>query len=191
MRKVLVVAGVTGVGKSAFGVKLAQRFNGEIISGDSVAVYKELSIGSAKIKTEEMDGIDHHGIDIVTLNDKFNVRDFQKYGRIKIDEIAERGKLPIIVGGTGLYIRALLYDYEFQNEQEIDNAWMNSMTNEELHNELLKVDPKQSEIIHHNNRKRVIRALSIAIANQKGGVGKTADLYEPVRDCRSRSDAFL
>lgn len=167
MKKVLVVAGVTGVGKSAFGVKLAQRFNGEIISGDSVAVYKELSIGSAKIKTEEMDGINHHGIDIVTLDDKFSVRDFQKYGRIKIDEITERGKLPIIVGGTGLYIRALLYDYEFQDEQEVDNTWMDTMSNEELHLELCKVDPEQSEMIHQNNRKRVIRALSIAIANQK------------------------
>ena len=78
MNKVLVVAGVTGVGKSAFGVKLARRFNGEIISGDSVAVYKELTIGSAKIKPDEMEGVVHHGIDIMTLNDTFNVRDFQE-----------------------------------------------------------------------------------------------------------------
>lgn len=167
MNKVLVVAGVTGVGKSAFGVKLAKRFNGEIISGDSVAVYKELSIGSAKIKPDEMEGILHHGIDILTLNETFNVRDFQKYGRSKIDEIIGRGKLPIIVGGTGLYIRALLYDYVFQDEQEIDLSWMGAMSNEELHFELSKIDPMQAEIIHQNNRKRVIRALTIATSNQK------------------------
>lgn len=167
MNKVLVVAGVTGVGKSAFGVKLARRFNGEIISGDSVAVYKELTIGSAKIKPDEMEGVVHHGIDIMTLNDTFNVRDFQEYGRSKIDEIIVRGKLPIIVGGTGLYIRALLYDYVFQDEMEIDLTWMDVMSNEELHIELSKTDPVQAEIIHQNNRKRVIRALTIATSNQK------------------------
>lgn len=167
MNKVLVVAGVTGVGKSAFGVKLAKLFNGEIISGDSVAVYKELTIGSAKIQPDEMDGIIHHGVDILSLQDRYNVRDFQKYGRRKIDEIIERGKLPIIVGGTGLYIRALLYDYEFQDEQEIDLTWMDEMSNKELHIELNKVDPEQAEIIHQNNRKRVIRALSIAKSNHQ------------------------
>ena len=167
MNKVLVVAGITGVGKSAFGVKLAKLFNGEIISGDSVAVYKELSIGSAKIKPEEMEGVIHHGIDILTLNETFNVRDFQKYGRSKIDEIISRGKLPIIVGGTGLYIRALLYDYVFQEEQNIDDSWMDALSNEELHIELSKKDPIQAEIIHQNNRKRVIRALNIAMSNQK------------------------
>ncbi len=167
MNKVLVVAGVTGVGKSAFGVKLAKLFNGEIISGDSVAVYKELTIGSAKIKPYEMNGIVHHGIDILTLNDTFNVRDFQKYGRSKIDEIIERGKLPIIVGGTGLYIRALLYDYVFLDEEDIDLTWMDGMSNEELHQHLYEVDPDQADLIHKNNRKRVIRALSIAKLNQK------------------------
>lgn len=167
MKKVLVVAGVTGVGKSAFGVKLAKLFNGEIISGDSVAIYKELTIGSAKISPEEMDNVEHHGIDLLTLKDKFNVRDFQKYGRDKIDEIIERGKLPMIVGGTGLYIRALLYDYEFQEEQEVDLDWMETLSNDELHHELSIVDPQQAALIHKNNRKRVIRALSITKSSEK------------------------
>jgi tRNA dimethylallyltransferase len=167
MNKVLVVAGVTGVGKSTFGVKLAKLFNGEIISGDSVAVYEELTIGSAKILPVEMDGIIHHGIDLFTLKDTFNVRDFQIYAREKIDEIIERGKLPIIVGGTGLYIRALLYDYVFQEEQENNLDWMETLSNEELHVELSTVDPKQAELIHKNNRKRVIRALSIAKLHDK------------------------
>lgn len=167
MKKVLVVAGVTGVGKSAFGVKLAKLFNGEIISGDSVAVYQELTIGSAKIHAEEMDNINHHGINLLTLKDKFNVRDFQKYGREKIDEIIARGKFPLIVGGTGLYIRALLYDYEFQDEQEVDLDWMEALSNDELHHELSIVDSHQAALIHKNNRKRVIRALSIAKSSHK------------------------
>jgi tRNA dimethylallyltransferase len=167
MIKVLVVGGVTGSGKSTLGVKLAKLFNGEIISGDSVAVYKELTIGSAKILPKDMDGIDHHGIDILSLQETFNVRDFQLYARKKIDEIVARGKLPIIVGGTGLYIRALLYDYVFLDEVETDMRWADSLTNEALHDELSKVDKQQAQQIHANNRKRVLRALSIAMVNQK------------------------
>jgi len=167
MSKILVVAGVTGVGKSGFGVKLAKLFNGEIISGDSVALYKELTIGSAKISQEEMDGIIHHGIDILTLKETFSVRDFQIYARKKIDEIIARGKLPIIVGGTGLYIRALLYDYVFTDEETDDMRWADFWSNEKLHEQLSKVDPQQALLIHANNRKRVLRALSIARLNQK------------------------
>lgn len=167
MIKVLVVGGVTGTGKSALGVKLAKLFNGEIISGDSVAVYKELTIGSAKILPIDMDGVVHHGIDILSLEETFNVRDFQSYGRKKIEEIVSRGKLPIIVGGTGLYIRALLYDYVFLDEVDTDMRWADSLSNAELHDELSKVDAQQAQLIHANNRKRVLRALSIASANQK------------------------
>jgi tRNA dimethylallyltransferase len=167
MIKVLVIAGVTGVGKSEFGVKLAKLFNGEIISGDSVALYKELTVGSAKISQDKMDGIIHHGIDILTLKKTFSVRDYQIYGRQKINEIVGRGKLPIIVGGTGLYIRALLYDYVFSDEEEVDMRWADFWSNENLHAELSKVDPQQALLIHANNRKRVLRALSIARLNQK------------------------
>jgi tRNA dimethylallyltransferase len=167
MIKVLVIAGVTGVGKSEFGVKLAKLFNGEIISGDSVALYKELTVGSAKISQDKMDGIIHHGIDILTLKETFSVRDYQIYGRQKINDIVARGKLPIIVGGTGLYIRALLYDYVFSDEEEVDMRWADFWSNENLHAELSKVDPQQALLIHANNRKRVLRALSIARLNQK------------------------
>ncbi|PKM63823.1 MAG: tRNA (adenosine(37)-N6)-dimethylallyltransferase MiaA, partial [Firmicutes bacterium HGW-Firmicutes-20] len=131
MIKVLVVGGVTGTGKSALGVKLAKLFNGEIISGDSVAVYKELTIGSAKILPKDMEGVVHHGIDLLSLEETFNVRDFQMYGRKKIEEIVSKGKLPIIVGGTGLYIRALLYDYVFMDEVDIDMRWADSLSNTE------------------------------------------------------------
>lgn len=167
MKKVLVIAGVTGVGKSNLGIELAKRYNGEIISGDSVAVYKELTIGSAKMRDHEMEGIVHHGIDLLALNQTFNVRDFQSYARGKIDEITEKGKLPIVVGGSGLYIRALLYDYVFVDEQPADMSWAESLSNEEIHELLRKKDPQQAEIIHTNNRKRLLRALSIFHSTQQ------------------------
>lgn len=167
MKKVLVIAGVTGVGKSKLGVTMAKLFNGEIISGDSVAVYTELTVGSAKISRDEMEGIPHYGIDILTLDNEYNVRDFQEYARQKIDEIVSRGKLPIIVGGSGLYIRALLYDYIFHSEKTLDMSWTETLTNSKLHEQLKVADPIQAEMIHENNRKRVIRALSIIRSTQQ------------------------
>jgi tRNA dimethylallyltransferase len=167
VKKVLVIAGVTGVGKSKLGVTMAKLFNGEIISGDSVAVYKELTVGSAKISKDEMEGIAHYGMNVLTLEKEYNVRDFQEYARQKIDEIVSRGKLPIVVGGSGLYIRALLYDYVFHSEKTLDMSWTETLTNAELHEQLKAADPIQAEIIHENNRKRVIRALSIIRSTQQ------------------------
>ena len=111
--KVISVVGPTAVGKSDVAVKLAKLFNGEIINGDSVQVYKELDIGSAKITEEEMDGVKHHLLDYVNIGEEYSVKQFQEDARNKIEEISERGKLPVICGGTGLYIKALLYDYDF------------------------------------------------------------------------------
>lgn len=161
MIKVLVIAGVTASGKSRLGVELAKQFNGEIISADSVAVYRELDIGSAKPSLIEQDGVVHHMIDVLDLDESFNVARFQKEARDLIDAIHQRNKLPIIVGGTGLYINALLYDYRFDEEEDLIEPMEGS--NQELHDQLSLLHPDIARTIHPNNRKRVIRAL------QRGG----------------------
>lgn len=166
MQKVLAIVGPTAVGKSAIGIEIAKRLNGEIISGDSVQIYRGFNIGSAKIKEEEMDGIVHHLIDIKDPKDRYSVKEFQKLARLKIEEIINRGKLPIIVGGTGLYIKACLYDYVFQDEEEEDNPF-DDLSNEELYNRLLEVDPKCLEKIHVNNRKRLVRAYNVVLKHGK------------------------
>lgn len=160
MIKVLVIAGVTGAGKSRLGVALAHRLNGEIISADSVAVYHELNVGSAKPTINEQEGVPHHLINVTNINTPYNVARFQKEGRACIEEIHSRGKLPIVVGGTGLYINALLRDYQFEEERtlgEVDER----LSNEELYNQLQEVDPESAQTIHINNRQRMIRALQI------------------------------
>ncbi|QIK69099.1 tRNA (adenosine(37)-N6)-dimethylallyltransferase MiaA [Erysipelothrix sp. HDW6C] len=160
MIKVLVIAGVTGAGKSRLGVALAHRLNGEIISADSVAVYHELNVGSAKPTINEQEGVPHHLINVTNINTPYNVARFQKEGRACIEEIHSRGKLPIIVGGTGLYINALLRDYQFEEERtlsEVDER----LSNEELYRQLQEVDPESAQTIHINNRQRMIRALQI------------------------------
>ena len=117
MKKVLVIAGPTASGKSGFAVECAKRFNGEIISGDSIQIYRGLDIGSAKIREDEKQGIVHHLIDIKDAGESYSVKEFQALGRELIDDISERGKLPIVAGGTGLYIKALLYDYTFDESE--------------------------------------------------------------------------
>lgn len=160
MHKVLVISGPTASGKSALAVELAQKYNGEIISGDSVSIYKELNIGSAKIKEEEKKGVKHHLIDILSYKDNYSVYDFQKNGRIAIDEITKAGKLPIVVGGTGLYIKALLYDYEFPMESESKDDYQN-LNNETLYRLIKDKDEEAVLKLHVNNRKRLIRTLRL------------------------------
>lgn len=161
MYKVLVIVGPTAIGKSSLAIELAKAFNGEIINGDSVSVYKELNIGSAKTLPEEQQGIPHHLIDYIDVEDNYDVSKFQFDARKAIEEISKKGKLPIVVGGTGLYIKALLEDYDFSQENKKENNY-DQYTNEQLHAMLENVDKKSSEAIHPNNRKRVIRALEIA-----------------------------
>ena len=161
MYKVINVVGPTAVGKSDVAIKLAQQFNGEVINGDSVQVYRELNIGSAKIKKEEMRGIPHHLLDYVNVGEEYSVRHFQKDAREKIAEISEKGKMPVVCGGTGLYIKAMLYDYDFV-EMETSHEEYEDMTTEELYERLLKIDPKSTEKIHPNNRRRIVRALQLA-----------------------------
>ena len=166
-QKLLVIIGPTAVGKTKLSIELAKLYNGEIISGDSMQIYRGMDIGTAKIKVEEMEGIPHHLIDIKEPDESFSVAEFQQLVRAKISEITSKGKLPIIVGGTGLYIQAVIFDYQF-SEAPADEVFRlqleeraKEIGNEALHEELTKVDPDSASQIHPNNIRRVIRALEI------------------------------
>lgn len=168
MEKVLVIVGPTAVGKTALSVELAKKFNGEIISGDSLQIYKKLDIGTAKISTSEMSGIPHHLIDVIEPTDNYSVADFQKAGRQLITEITERGHLPIIAGGTGLYIQSLLYDYQLGAKEEVASdvrkkyeELAGKIGKKQLWEYLKEKDPLAAEKIHWNNQRKVIRALEV------------------------------
>lgn len=164
MKKVIAIVGPTAVGKTKLSVELAKKLDGEIINADSTQIFKGLDIATAKVTEAEKEGIVHHLIDIKNITDDYTVYDYQKDARNCIDDILERGKTPILVGGTGLYIKACLYDYKFDEENKNTNEYL-SFTNEELYEMLLKVDPKTE--IHKNNRKRVIRAINYYNENNK------------------------
>ncbi len=163
-KPLIVIAGPTASGKSSLSVELAKKINGEIISADSMQVYKGMDIGTAKITKQEMDGIIHHLIDVLEPDEPFNVNIFQKLAREAIEEIYSKGKIPIIAGGTGFYIQAVAYDIDFQ-ETSKDTEYRDYLTklaeeNSTLLFEMLnKLDPQSAEIIHINNTKRIIRAL--------------------------------
>ena len=156
MEKVIVIVGPTAVGKTALSIAIAKQLNGEIINADSTQVYKYMNIATAKATHEEQEGIPHHLLDIKELEEDYSVYDFQKDVRKKIQEIHQRGKMPILVGGTGFYIKAALYDYQFDHEEVKENY--EDYTTEELYQQLLQKDP-QTEI-HPHNRKRIERALT-------------------------------
>ena len=153
---VIVVVGPTAVGKTLMGIELSKRFNGEVINADSTQVYRDLDIATAKVTTSEMEGVVHHLIDIKNIDEDYTVFDFQSDCRSCIDDILSRGKTPIIVGGTGLYIKAALYDYKFDFESSSFDY--SDYSDDELYERLLSIDP--DTYIHKNNRKRVERALS-------------------------------
>lgn len=166
---VVVIVGPTAVGKTKTGIELAKAFDGEIVSGDSVQVYRGMDIGSAKVTKEEAEGIPHHLIDICDPDDAMSVAMFQTLARAAIDDIYARGKLPIIVGGTGLYIRSILYDYEFV-ERPVDEALRAELERfaevegrEALHQRLVQLDPERAATIHPNNVRRVVRALEVTM----------------------------
>ena len=165
MNKLVILTGPTAVGKTHLSIQLAKKINGEIISADSIQVYKGMDIGSAKITKEETDGIPHHLIDILEPKEEFNVHIFKKLATKAINDISSRGKIPIIVGGTGFYIQAVLYDINF-DDTETDYEYREYLEqlakdkgNAFLHNMLKEVDHKSAAAIHCNNLKRVIRAL--------------------------------
>lgn len=169
----LILTGPTAVGKTTLSIKLAKAVNGEIISADSMQVYRRMDIGTAKIKKEEMCGVPHHLIDICEPTEDYNVVRFATEAKRLIREICERGHIPILVGGTGFYIQAVLYDIDFTKTEE-DTAYRDELAAfadkygaEALHAELAKVDPASAEAIHANNVKRVIRALEFY--RQTGG----------------------
>ncbi|MCD8843160.1 tRNA (adenosine(37)-N6)-dimethylallyltransferase MiaA [Staphylococcus gallinarum] len=166
---IIVLVGPTAVGKTEFSIELAKQFNGEIISGDSMQVYRHMDIGTAKISSDEMEDIPHHMIDILNPDEAFSAYEFKSRAEKLITEITERGKTPIIAGGTGLYIQSLIHNYAFEDEEtisETDNkrvqekmASLEPLSNEALHDYLAEFDPESAKAIHPNNRKRVVRAI--------------------------------
>ena len=165
--KILVLAGPTGVGKTELSINLAKRLNGEIISADSMQIYEYMDIGSAKVTEEEMQGIKHHLIDVVDPGQEFSVSDFKDMGEKALKEIYAKGKLPMIVGGTGLYINSLTCNMNFTESEKDDeyrkelNALAEEKGNVYVHELLKDIDPISYKNIHPNNRKRVIRALEV------------------------------
>lgn len=164
-KPLIILTGPTAVGKTKASIGLAKAVDGEIISADSMQVYRHMDIGSAKIKPEEMEGIPHHLIDVLEPDDEFHVVKFQQLAKKAMREIWERGHIPIVTGGTGFYIQALLYDIDFDENEKEDacrkelEAYAKEHGAEALHEKLAFVDPASAEMIHPNNIKRVIRAL--------------------------------
>ncbi|MGL5069433.1 MAG: tRNA (adenosine(37)-N6)-dimethylallyltransferase MiaA [Sarcina sp.] len=165
--KILVIAGPTAVGKTDISIQLAKRLNGEIISTDSMQIYKHMDIGSAKISKEEMDGVVHHLIDFIDPANEFSVSEFQTLAKEAIDDIISRGKLPILAGGTGLYINSIICTMNFA-EGEKDETYRNQLEdlalekgNDFVHSLLKEIDLDSYNSIHPNNVKRVIRALEV------------------------------
>lgn len=164
-KPLIVLTGPTAVGKTALSIRLAKSIGGEIISADSMQVYKHMDIGSAKIKPEEMKGVPHYLVDVLEPSEEFHIARFQKMAKAAMKEIYERGHIPILVGGTGFYIQSITRDIDF-TENDGDMSYRHELEQfaekyggEELYKRLQKVDPKSAEEIHANNVKRVIRAL--------------------------------
>ncbi len=172
MNKLIIISGPTCTGKSSLSIKFAKQIGGEVISADSIQVYKGLDIGSAKITTKEMQGVKHHLIDVLAPNEDFNVYIFKEMAKVALEEIYANDHIPIIVGGTGFYIQSILYDIDFSKE---DNSKVRYELERELkekgsvflYNILKEIDPKSCEKIHPNNTKRVIRAIEYYRLNNK------------------------
>ena len=156
MSRVIVITGPTAVGKTKLSIELAKKLNGEIINADAMQVYKGLNIGTAKVTEKEKENIPHHLFDIKEVEEEYSIYNYQKDCRKVIDDILRRSKTPILVGGTGLYIKAALYDYKL-SEEKTNNTYDNLKT-EEIYKELLKLDKDIN--IDKNNRRRLIRALN-------------------------------
>ncbi|MDN5708269.1 MAG: tRNA (adenosine(37)-N6)-dimethylallyltransferase MiaA [Planococcus sp. (in: firmicutes)] len=178
MVEVIAVVGPTASGKTALSIELAKRLGGEIINGDSMQVYRGMDIGTAKIRPEEMAGIPHHLLDIRNPEESFSVAEYQELVRQKINEIQQRGMLPIIVGGTGLYVQSVLFDYRFSKQQVNEDlrrtlhAELERLGPEAMHSKLLELDPDIN--IHPNNTRRVLRALEILLSGEEKEDGSLA-----------------
>ncbi len=190
--KILIIAGPTAVGKTSLSIKLAKELDGEIVSTDSMQIYKHMDIGSAKITKEEMDGAPHHMIDVVDPSTSFSVAEYKEMASKCINDIISRNKLPILVGGTGLYINALTCNMNF-TEAESDEEYRRELEkladengNEFIHNMLKEIDPISYRDIHFNNRKRVIRALEVYKLTSKpfSSFNSGADFYNGPYDVK-------
>lgn len=176
--EVVAIVGPTASGKTALSIRMAKAFDGEIINGDSMQIYKGLDIGTAKITEEEMEGVPHHLLSFKEPTESFSVAEYQTLVREKIAEIQSRGKLPIIVGGTGLYVQAVLYDFQFTKEEVDEEArkkYYDELANigpDAMHAKLMELDPETAKTIHPNNTRRVIRALEMV---ELHGVSKASE----------------
>lgn len=164
---VIVIGGPTASGKSKLAVELAKKINGEIISADSMQIYKEMNIGTAKVTKEEMQGIEHYMIDIINPDERYSVSAYKKMAEKCIEQILNKGKIPIICGGTGLYIDTLIYGIEFIDE-ELDEEYRNQLNDiaekeglEKLYEKAIEIDPEAMKKISKNDKKRIIRVLEI------------------------------
>jgi tRNA dimethylallyltransferase len=187
--KLLVLIGPTAVGKTKLSIELAKKYNAEIISGDSMQIYKGMDIGTAKIHPDEMEGIPHHLLDIKNPEESFSVAEFQQLVREKIADIHSRGKLPMLVGGTGLYIQSVIYDYQFSEKSADDNLRKELeekailFGNEYVHTRLKEIDPESAERIHPNNVRRVIRAIEVHhLTGKTSGQTQQSQLEESLYD---------
>ncbi len=167
--KIIVVLGPTSSGKSELAVKIARKFNGEIISADSRQVYKNMDIGSGKITRKEMMSVPHHLLNVASPKQTFSVSKYQKLAKKSLERIIKKSKLPIICGGTGLYIDAVIYDYKFPEippNQKLRQK-LEKLKTEKLFEKLRKLDPRRTENIDKHNRRRLIRALEIVLTTKK------------------------
>ncbi|MCB2292124.1 tRNA (adenosine(37)-N6)-dimethylallyltransferase MiaA [Clostridium algoriphilum] len=167
MKDLFILAGPTAVGKTEISIKLSQKLNGEIISADSMQIYKYMNIGSAKISKQEMRGVPHHLVDIIEPSEEFSVAEFKERAESAIEEITNKNKLPMIVGGTGFYINSLIYNYSFAdtNKDEIYREYLTKLADEKgkeyVHNLLKEIDEEAFNKLYPNDLKRVIRALEV------------------------------
>lgn len=170
MRKIIVVAGPTAVGKTKYAIEAAKAFNGEVVSCDSMQLYKYMDIGSAKPTPEELSQVPHHLVDLIDPADAFSVAEYQKLAREAIEDIFARGKVPVIAGGTGLYLNSILYDMDFSNAKQDQNLRLQlekeayEFGPEYLHNKLRELDSEAASRIHPNNIKKVVRAIEGALS---------------------------
>lgn len=194
MKNIIIIAGPTASGKTKLSVDLAKAINGEIISADSMQIYKGMDIGTAKIRKSEMDGVVHYLVDDIEPDERYTVSDFKTRAEEYIEDIIRRGKVPIIVGGTGLYINSILYELNMKNGEtnfEIRNKLEELAKvkgNVFMHEKLKEIDPISSERIHPNNVKRVIRAIEVfettgKLFSDQYDFRKLNDKYNPIYFC--------
>lgn len=182
---ILVITGPTCLGKSETAVAIATKFNAEIINGDAFQIYQELNIGVAKPSDEDLIKVPHHLYSFVSPSKTYSIMEYQRDLRAKIAEIMAKNKNIIIVGGSGLYIKSALYDYEFKEQTPIDMSKYEKMDNLELHKCLEEIDPVDAKKIHFNNRKRMLRAIEIYLANNKSKTELNSEQnHKPIYDAK-------